>query len=234
MDAPLIRKNFSQRPALADALAEAVAIQLQAAIDTRGAASLAVSGGSTPDLFFAALSIRPLAWEKVTITPVDERWVAHTSKRSNARLIRNTLLQNHAARATFVPLYTGAPSPEAGLAEAAARLERIPAPFGAVVLGMGEDGHTASFFPQGDNLTQALDLQNPAPLVAMRARGAGEPRLTLTLSRLLHCRYLALHIEGKTKSNVLARAQRQGEAMAHPVCGVLCQTRVPVHVFWCA
>jgi 6-phosphogluconolactonase len=110
----------------------------------------------------------------------------------------------------------------------------LPLPFDAVVLGMGNDGHTASFFPGGDRLPEALDLANAARVLPMRAAGAGEPRITFTLSALLDTRALFLHIEGDAKRQLLADARLGlGEAADVPVRAVLTQSRVPVAVYWC-
>jgi 6-phosphogluconolactonase len=144
------------------------------------------------------------------------------------------LLQHAASAAQFVPLYTDAPTPEAGLATVRARMAALSLPFDAVVLGMGNDGHTASFFPGGDRLPEALDMNNPVRVLPMRAAGAGEPRITFTLSALLDTRALYLHIEGEAKQQLLADARLGlGEAVNYPVRAVLKQERVPVAVYWC-
>ncbi len=231
--ANLIDNTFASSGALADALAQGVAAQLARAIDARGAGGLAVSGGTTPVAFFHALSHHRLAWDKVIITLVDERWADESSRRSNARLVRENLLQNAATAATFVPLFGSGSTPEEGLAAANLRLNQVPAPFSAVILGMGDDGHTASFFPGGDNLEAAIDPLNAVALTSMRADGAGEARITLTLARLLHSDFLALHIEGDKKRAVLAEALGQGPETAMPVRAVLRQQHLPVHLYWC-
>lgn len=226
--------SFTDCHALALALSERVAERLQAAITERGVAVLAVSGGRTPLHFFDLLARAPLDWTKVQVTLVDERWVNEHSERSNARLVRAHLLQRAAATAHFVPLYTGAATPEAGQAQAIERIDALPLPFDVVVLGMGLDGHTASFFPHGDHLEQALDMDAQTSVWPMRAPDAGEPRITLGLSTLLRTRQLFLHVEGEDKRDVLADARLGlGEAAHYPVRAVLTQPQVPVSIYWC-
>jgi 6-phosphogluconolactonase len=180
------------------------------------------------------LSRQELDWAKVQVTLVDERWVPESDARSNARLVHAHLLQRAAARAQFIPLYTGDASPEAGLAAAEARIAALPLPFDAVVLGMGDDGHTASFFPGGDHLAAALDLQATARVLPMRAPAAGEPRITLTLPTLLDTGALYLLVRGENKRDLLADARLGlGAARDYPVRAVLTQQRVPVAVYWC-
>lgn len=226
--------SFTDCDALARALAERIAERLRLGIVERGKALLAVSGGSTPVRFFQQLSRIELEWPKVQVVLVDERWVPETHERSNARLVKSELLQHAASAAHFVPLYADAPTPEAGMVAVRARVAALPYPFDAVILGMGTDGHTASFFPGGDRLAEALDLAGTARVLPMRAAGAGEPRITFTLPALLDTQALYLHIEGETKRQLLADARLGlGAAKDYPVRTVLTQTRVPVAVYWC-
>ncbi len=226
--------SFADSEALAHALAEAVADDLRAAVEARGAASLALSGGNTPKRFMRSLSTQALAWEKVFVTLVDERWVPETSARSNAALVRAHLLQGAAAAAQFLPLYRALPAPEAALADLERDLDTLPMPFDAVVLGMGDDGHTASFFPGGDHLAKALDPTTAARVLPMRAPNAGEPRITLTLPPILAARRLYLHIEGAGKQRVLKEAVAGTDAgVAYPIRGVLRHASSPVQIFCC-
>lgn len=217
----MIRKihECENRESLARALAGAVAEDLAKIISERGAATLAVSGGTTPALFFDRLSREDMAWDKVTVTLVDERQVGEESPRSNARLVREQLLQNNAASARFVPLY------ENSAAASGLSLD-------VVVLGMGNDGHTASFFPGGDTLAEAVAPHTEQSLIAITAPAAGEPRLTYTLPKLLAAGRIYLHIEGAEKRQVLARAQSGGDVMEMPIRAVLLAPQ-PLTVFWC-
>jgi len=192
----LERLDFDDRLALAKALAGAIAIDINAAIAETGSAVIAVSGGTTPAKFFGQLGKhKDVDWEKVTVTLVDERWVDETSDRSNANLVNEKMLQGPAAVAHFIPLYAGGDEPTpAAVARTGKAIKALPRPFAAIVLGMGNDGHTASFFPGGDTLAEALTSEGPA--LAIRAPGAGEPRITLTLNTLMQTQRLYLHIEG--------------------------------------
>lgn len=210
---------FTAREELAETLARDVADELIRAIAAKGKATLAVSGGATPRLFFDKLSRAELAWARVTVTLVDERQVPESSERSNARLVRRHLLQNKAAAAKFVPLFDNA---EAGKTSA----------FDVAILGMGSDGHTASFFPGADRLAEALDSDTPQRLIEINAPGAGEPRLTFTLPVLEAAGRLALHIEGAEKKTVLNRALGEGPEEDMPVRAVL-RSQTPVTLYWC-
>jgi 6-phosphogluconolactonase len=223
------RRTFTSKQDLADALSEAIVSNLKTGIAARGAASLAVSGGSTPTLLFRTLSARSdVGWDKVTVTLVDERWVDDSSDRSNARLVRANLLQGNAAAASFVPLYQGGPLPDVD--KTAAALATVPRPLDVAILGMGNDGHTASFFPGGDNLRGALTGEGP--VVAIEAPGAGEPRITLTLPELLASRALYLHIEGEEKVKTLQQAEAEGPVEDMPVRAILRQTQTPLTIYW--
>ena len=226
--------RFTDCAAQARTLAERIAVRLREAVAQRGHALLAVSGGSTPRAFFQCLAREALDWSRVQVTLVDERWVPADDPRSNAGLVQATLLQGAASAATFVPLYTGAATPEDGVSEAAARIDALPRPFDAVVLGVGDDGHTASFFPDGDHLAAALDPATSARVLPMRADAAGEPRITLSLNALLDTRALYVLIIGERKLSLLEQAQQGvGAGKGYPIRAVLSQQRVPVAVYWC-
>lgn len=220
---------FASPEALAEGLADAVAAALAAAIARQGVALLAVSGGTTPKRFLAALSRRDLDWTRVTVTLVDERFVPEDSPRSNAGLVRGTLLTGAAAAAPFVPLYRAVGDVDTAARLAGSTLASLPWPLDVVVLGMGTDGHTASFFRDATD-TAALDPASPATVVAVHAESAGEPRLTLALPRLASARFIALHIEGAEKRAVLEKALSSAPAL--PVRRVFDHAKHPVQVYW--
>lgn len=224
--------EFEDSAEVARAVADFVAAALEARVARSGLASLAVSGGRTPTRFFEELSTRDLPWDRIAVTLVDERWVRESSDRSNARLVRQHLLKNKAAAAKFIPLANDAPTPEAGLFAVNEALEDMSWPLACAILGMGDDGHTASFFPGGDHLEEAIDPEAPLGLLPMHAPDAGEPRITLTLPVLLAADALALHIEGEAKKPVLEKALGEGPATEMPIRAVL-RARPALDIFWC-
>ncbi|MFA7316563.1 MAG: 6-phosphogluconolactonase [Sulfuricella sp.] len=225
-------KEFNDSATLVAALANQVAELLRSGIRERGRASLAVSGGSTPVPFFAALSEMALDWEKVVITLADERWVDPAEADSNEHLVRRHLLQNRAAAASFVGLKTGAATAVQGEQECEDRLALLPRPFDALILGMGNDGHTASLFPQAARLGEALALDSGKLCMGITPPVAPHERMTLTLPALLHSRRIILHLVGAEKRAVYERALANGPVAEMPIRAVLGQTTAPVTVFW--
>jgi 6-phosphogluconolactonase len=226
---------FADAAALADALAVAVGAALTDAIAVRGRALLALSGGTTPALFLRRLGEQAVDWKRVIVTLCDERWVPPQHERSNARLVREMLLHGSAAAARFVPLYTDAPDPESGAAEIEQRIAALPLPLDAVVLGMGNDGHTASFFPDADRLATALDPRTQVHVTPIRAPTADEPRITLTLPVLAGARSAYLQIEGASKRSVFqAVVAGEGSFAASPMRTVMQHAHTPLAVYWCA
>ena len=223
--------SFENGAALAEALADTVAAALSSAIAARGKAILAVSGGSTPKAFFKALSTRPLDWNLVTVTLVDERYVAADNPRSNHLLVATHLLQNAAAVARFVPLYRDGLDAETAAAAVTAETAHSY-PFDVVILGMGNDGHTASFFPGGSQLAEALNLALPRRVMTMEAEAAGEPRLTFSFSSLHDAHLLVLHIEGAEKQAVLERARAGHDEAEMPIRAVLDRAATPPAIYW--
>ncbi len=225
------RREFRNGAELADGFADWTADILRHAIAASGEALLAVSGGLTPQRYFHALSLRELDWSRVSIALVDERRVPDDHPRSNARLARATLLKNFAAAASFVPLADQRLTPEQELASARARIAALPLPADVVALGMGEDGHTASWFPGASGLAEAMDPAARALVAPITAPGAPEPRLTLTGRVVLRARHVALHIEGPNKIAALARALEQGPAEQMPIRAVINQAGDRLTIF---
>jgi 6-phosphogluconolactonase len=218
---------FTQLSELDTELAKQVARQLQTRLNAPGKASLVLSGGRTPTGFLQALSHHVLDWGRVIVTLADERCVDEHSPHSNAASIRDHLLQNQATQAVFLPLYL----PGESLQNCQQRLSVLPQYFDVVVLGMGEDGHTASIFPDSPNREAALHDASGRSVLAVQGKAPVNARLTLTGPRLLATRQLILHITGYAKWQVLGRALAT-PTPALPISHFLHATEVEKHVFW--
>lgn len=188
---------------------------LQQAIEQRGAAYLVVSGGKTPQALFNTLSNTDLAWDKVTVLLADDRWLDANQPDSNERLVKATLLQNKASNARFISLYADTASAFTGAAEVLPRISALPT-FDAVILGMGEDGHTASLFPCSAQIEEGLSDGAPAVL-AVEPQTAPYQRMSLSLSRLLDSRHIFLHLVGSNKLTVLNKAMAERDVLAMPI-----------------
>ncbi|WP_458790703.1 6-phosphogluconolactonase [Yoonia sp. MH D7] len=198
-------------------LADVLASELKNVLLTQETASLAVPGGTTPGPVFDSLCGVDLGWDRVNVMLTDERWVPETSNRSNTRLLRERLLVGHAAAANYVPLYADAPTPEEKLPELAERIAQM-LPISVMLLGMGADMHTASIFPGADQLDLALNGSDV--LVAMRAPGADEPRITLSASVLKGAITCHVLIIGDEKRESLEKARHLPPEEA-PIAAVL-------------
>ncbi len=225
--------NFENCQILAKNLAEEIADKLQSAIKKHNRASIAFSGGSTPKNMLKQLSLaKNINWQKLDVTLVDERFVDESSDRSNAKMIKENLLIGDAKRAKFFPLFLGNEQlNEQAIKQMNLEQKHIKHPFDVVVLGMGLDGHTASFFPNVIGLKKAL--KNKGPAIAINASD-GEERITLTYPYLISAKNLYLHIEGKEKWQTLQKAQHKGAINEMPIRAFLQQDKVPLNIYYCA
>ncbi len=224
--------KFSDIESLSRALADQIAAGLKTAIAARGLASLVVSGGKSPTRLFELLRDEKLDWSLVRVALADERWVDPSDPASNEKLVRDVLLQGPAAAARFLGLKNGAPTPDMGAVSAWETFARVPRPFDAVILGMGDDGHTASLFPGSPNLSSALNPAAVPGCVGMRAPLVPHSRLSLNLSALLDSRRIVVLIAGDEKWRTYLAASAQGPVQDMPLRAVLRQTRTPVEVMW--
>ncbi|KZE30306.1 6-phosphogluconolactonase [Crenobacter luteus] len=208
-------------------LAEAIVAGLSQALAEKGRARLAVSGGKSPVPLFKTLAEADLDWSRVTVTLVDERFVPADHPDSNERLVREHLLVGRAAAATFAGLVAD----PGDLAASVAAANRAYQPIDVVVLGMGEDGHTASLFPAAPELAAGLDPANPNAYLAVTPPAAPHARVSLTLVALLSAGRLILAIAGETKKQVFEAASANLSA-ALPISALIHQTKVPFDAYW--
>lgn len=215
--------EYPDRDLLMLDLADLLASELADALRRNETVTLSVPGGSTPGPVFDVLCEQKLDWDRVAVVLNDERWVDADSPRSNTRLLREKLLVSKASAATLVPLHVPGTEPEAALDELAEGL-KPHLPLSVLLLGMGADMHTASLFPGGDNLAQALADDAP-PLMAMRAEGADEPRVTLTAPVLKGALSTHVLITGAEKRAAIEKAATLDPMLA-PIRCVLGQATV--------
>ncbi|WP_039916338.1 6-phosphogluconolactonase [Cellvibrio mixtus] len=228
---------FENRAEMIAALQAECEAALRSAIEDRGEATFMVSGGSTPEPLYKALSNSDLDWESVYVALVDERWVDFDHDKSNEAFTVKHLIQNKAAVANLVGMKNTAETAAEGLADCEAAFQQLAQPFDITILGMGSDGHTASLFPHAQGLDEALNPDSNELCAAIIAKqsdvtGAIVERMTLSLAGLLRSRSLVLLITGDEKLAVLRAAQAEGDVKDMPIRAVLRQDRVPVIVYW--
>lgn len=213
-------------------LALRVAGHLETDISLHGRATAVVSGGRTPIGFFQQLAKQDIAWDRVSITLADERWVDASHSDSNERLVRENLLIHRATDASFISLKNKAMSAQKGQKELATRLKQV-GKFSAVVLGMGNDGHTASLFPGMTNLVSGLDMESGLDCLATSPDTAPHERITLTLPRLLRSTIIFLHLTGTSKLQMLEEVLEGRDIYEFPIRSVLQQKVTDLEIFYC-
>jgi 6-phosphogluconolactonase len=188
---------------LARRAAERIATAIDLALDERDRCQIALAGGSTPALAYERLGQEHLPWERVDVLLGDERWVPPSDPASNARMIAATLLaQESGRRARFHAVPTEEPTPEASVEAYEALVRQLcpgdPPVFDLVLLGLGDDGHTASLFPG----TPATGVSDRAVTIGA---GKGMERITLTAPVLSAARQVVFLVSGEGKRQALAR-----------------------------
>ena len=211
-------KTYPDAEMLAIDLANILADELAEALHHEKRVCFAVPGGTSPGPVFDDLCAADIDWSRVDVVLTDERWVPEEHPRSNARLIKERLLVNRAAAATFLPLYAPAHEPEEVLAELEALI--VPElPLAVALLGMGTDMHTASLFPGEAGLQAALDPQAPV-LLPVRPETQPETRVSFSARVLNEAVSKHLLITGTEKREALERA-RHLSPMEAPIRAVL-------------
>lgn len=233
----VIERLFDNRADMIAALQAECEASLREAIEDRGEATFMVSGGSTPEPLYKALSNSDLDWKSVYVALVDERWVDFDHDKSNEAFTVKHLIQNKAAVANLVGMKNSAETAAEGLDDCESAYQQLAQPFDVTILGMGSDGHTASLFPHAQGLDQALDLESTQLCAAIIAKqsevtGSVTERMTLTLAGLLRSKTLMLLITGDEKLAVLRAAQAGTDVKEMPMRAVLQQQQVPVIIYW--
>lgn len=226
---------FESRQQMAERVADLVELSIRSALYEKETASLAVSGGSTPADLYKALSIRDLEWDRVAVPLVDERWVAPNALGSNEAFINETLRQNSAKSAKIIGLWSDVETPAMGLDTACQRLGDAGALLDVAVLGMGNDGHTASWFPHAEGLADALSSESTpfAAISAKKSEVTGEyvNRVTMTLGLVNQAKTICLLITGDEKRRTLMSALEDGHVEEMPVRAIL-RSRPDLWICW--
>lgn len=218
------------RASISDGLAKRLAWVLHDAVQKRGAATLVVSGGTSPGPLFDTLARCRLAWDAVTVIPSDERVVALDHADRNEAMIRGRLAVDAAAGVRMLGLLPADVDADPDLTATERRLGALGGPLDAVVLGMGADGHTASLFPDDPEIDAAL--KSDARCVLARVPRLPAPRVSLTPRVLLDAREIHVLAFGDDKYETLERVRRPGPATEYPIRAVLHQDDVPVFIHW--
>ncbi|MEO0410799.1 MAG: 6-phosphogluconolactonase [Pseudomonadota bacterium] len=226
--------TFASQAQMAVKVADLIEAQLRAVLLEKGKAVFAVSGGSTPRALHGALAQRDLRWQDVTTVLVDERWVPADQPGSNEAFVLETLRRDKAAHVPVVGLYKPAPAPQAAVEAVAADVAKAAASIDILHLGMGPDGHTASWFPGADGLQEALTTADQVAAIAAKksaVTGALTERMTLTLAAVKAARHIVLMLTGLEKRRVLETALENGPIDALPVRAIL-RARPDMWVCW--
>ena len=220
--------RFSNTAELDEALASFITESLAADINATGKATLVVSGGSTPKGLFAQLSHADINWAAVTVLLADDRWVPLDHPDSNETMVRQTLLVNNAAQANFMSLVGNYPNIDSNLVQTQALLEQLPA-FSVVILGMGNDMHTASLFPCSAQIDNGLATSNA--VLMTHPTTAPHARISLSKARLLRTQRGLVHIVGEDKWQVLEQARASESEQAAPISAFI-NARNAFDVWW--
>ncbi len=198
---------FENKIDLVERAYEIVYEALDVGLAQNGSASLMCSGGSTPGPLYEQLSSSDLDWSNINVGLVDDRWVAPDHDRSNEKLLRNTLLKNAGAAARFFPMYVEGKSAKEAVDQRGDEFATISLPLDVVILGMGPDGHSLSWFPNADGLAEATDPDNEsliAAVMANRSKVTGDEleRMTLTYKAIAQSSTVILMMTGADKREV--------------------------------
>ncbi|WP_105215666.1 6-phosphogluconolactonase [Pseudoalteromonas sp. T1lg22] len=226
---------FDSKEQMTQALAASLAERLTSALTERQRASLMVSGGSSPAPAYKYLSGLDIAWDKVDVAMVDERWVDAGHDKSNESFIISTLLQDKAVSANFITMKNSAETAEAGVEQCEQMYAQIQRPFDVTILGMGPDGHTASLFPHAEGLETGLSSQQlvcAINAIESEVTGAITERMTLTLHAIAQSRVVKLLISGEEKLAVYKEAKAGGDVQAMPLRAVLQHPDIELEVYW--
>ncbi|WND03164.1 6-phosphogluconolactonase [Temperatibacter marinus] len=230
-----ILKKYETREEMVVQLAQDMITVLEESVDTDGQASWAVSGGNTPKPLFHAMRETDLAWDDITVSLVDDRWVPESHPRSNAAMIKQELLQGKAKQASFLTLYREGKSPFDCADDVNKEYEQQAIPFSSILLGMGPDGHTASLFPKAKGLEEAFHMEKAptiSPIEAIQSPVTGDEILRLSLSAraISQCNHIRMMLTGPEKLEALEQATAEGSDL--PIARLMRVLNHPLTIYY--
>jgi len=222
--------EYDSRADAAIAAGKRIINALHRRLETHDSAAVVVSGGTTPAPVYDYMAHKELEWHRVHVLLSDERWVPADHSDSNEKMLRDALEKSRASYAQITSYFDADSSLDDRCGELENELEGLPLPFTSVLLGMGDDGHFASLFPDDGNLKAALDLQSSRGFVPVDTGSSPYQRISMTLAALLRCDEILLLVSGAEKRAVLEQAADPGCEL--PIAYLLRQMRTPVDIFW--
>ncbi len=223
--------EFANNQHLVKQLSDHIAKNLLTNIEQSGHALLAVSGGNSPKELFAHLNSQTLAWQKVTIVLVDERCVPPSHEDSNESMVRKYLLKNAASQANFIGWTADTNDLQHIISQANEKFEHLSLPFSCVILGMGNDGHTASWFADAPEFNDLIDPAASPAVCLCHPTSAPHTRVTLNYSAVMQTKSMYLQIKGSEKKSVYDAACNVSSRAALPI-HVLLNDASPLEIYW--
>ena len=224
-------RHFVEQKDLIDTLSLNIIKNLEKAILEKGKASLIVSGGSTPKPLFEKLSSFDIAWDKVKVALCDERWINLKQKDSNEKLVKDTLLTNFASKAEFISMYQENIDIEDAQDVCSNIYKMELFPFDVLILGMGNDGHTASLFPNNIKLKEAFETVERL-CICMTPKDAPYERMSLTKKAILSADNIYLHFEGSEKQKIYKQVLDGIDSFDMPIASILNAENKIIEVYY--
>ena len=228
-----LRENiFTDKAKLELELAEEISQKLDLELKNKGEANLLVSGGSTPKKLYEILSNKKIDWKNVSIGLIDERFVATNTEESNELLIKNTLLKNKAADAKFIGLIFNINDYKENLNITISKHKPFYKSITCSILGMGSDGHTASLFPNFEEVYTDDNIYGDKMIINTKATSEPSKRISYTKAKILSSKHLFLYFNGKEKLDVFNSAKKNKNASIRPISAFIHQNINTLNVFY--
>ena len=234
IDNPNLWFEFANREQFNQAVMQRLADTLQSASLSQKNVLFGVSGGSTPIPIYRALAEKELAWNRIKLLLVDERWVPVNNADSNERNIREAFSANPHAEKNIIGLWSDTITLDAAAIAADQKLATMNEVMDVVVLGMGEDGHFASLFPTSLNFNAAISIHGSRfvlPISPM-PKHASHLRLSMSLAYIQRARRIILAITGEKNRVVLTQAIAERDEQQLPIAALFKANSPDVEIYW--